>query len=80
MAEQKLTNEETAALNRIEAELNQTRAIADGSAQDLCKIYSSLKPALEVLVKFLEKIPGFGKKAAAAIAFLMKIADTLCPA
>jgi len=79
MAELKLTDQETAALDRIDAELG-ARAISEGSVEDLCKIYKSLKGPLEILVAFLKKIPGFGKKAAAAIEFLMKIADGLCPA
>lgn len=79
MAELKLTNEESAALDRIDAELNQTKALAEGGVEDLCKIYKGLKGPLEILVKLLEKIPGFGAKAAAALEFLMKIANAVCP-
>lgn len=80
MAEMKLTNEETAALNRIDNELKKTSvsAVAAGGVEDLCKTYNNLKGSLELLVKILKKIPGFGSKAAAALEFLMKLANTVC--
>ena len=78
--------EEAAALDRIEAELKGFRAKASETAAaaagvgDLCETYGSIKGPLKLLVKFLRKLPGFGGKAADAIEFLMKIADTVCPA
>jgi hypothetical protein len=83
-----LTTEETAALDRIETELKGspgrtaagTKAFAAEDMGGLCKKYQALKGSLEVLVKILKKIPGFGGKAAAALEFLMGIADTVCPA
>jgi len=80
--ELKLTEEEVAALDRIEAELKGTagaKAFAAASVGDLCKKYHALKSSLEILVKILKKIPGFGAKAAAALEFLMGLADIVCP-
>lgn len=87
MAELKLNTEETAALDRIEAELTgfspraKTVAMAAGGGgpDDLCDKYRSLRPALVILIKILKKIPGVGSKAAAAMEFLMGIADGVCP-
>jgi hypothetical protein len=82
-----LTTEETAALDRIETELKGS-PVRTGSwakafvAEDmggLCEKYQALKGSLEVLVKILKKIPVYGAKAAAALEFLMGIADTVCP-
>ena len=80
----KPNSEEAAALDRIDTELKGfgegvgLEAAAD--IGDLCKKYASLKGPLKVLIAFLKKIPGFGSKAAAALEFLMGIADTVCPA
>jgi hypothetical protein len=79
--------EEAAALDRIEAELkglaarpaSGTTAAAAENVGDLCKTYQAIKGPLEILVKFLRKFPGYGKKAADAIEFLMRIVDTVCP-
>jgi len=78
--ELKLTKEETIALQKIEAELRQpagAKAFA-ASSENLCEKYKALKGSLEVLVKILRKIPGFGAKAAAALEFLMSLANTVC--
>lgn len=79
--------EEMTAFDRIDTELKQfQRATSEGAKSltasdlgDVCKVYQKLKGPLEILVKFLKKIPGFGTKAAAAIEFLMGIADAVCP-
>jgi hypothetical protein len=84
--EVKPNNEESAALDHIDAELkkfqrSRTEAAAPLAKSDLgeiCKVYNGLKGSLEILVKFLKKIPGVGAKAAAVIEFLMGIADTVC--
>ena len=83
MAEEiKLTNEEAAALDQIDRVL-QKRKPADTTealdATDLCETYHSIRPGLLILVKILKKIPVVGPKAAAALEFLMGLADTLCP-
>ena len=83
MAEEiKLTNEEAAALDQIESILQkgQTTASAEAlSTSELCDKYHSLRGALLILVKVLKKIPGIGAKAAAALEFLMSLADAVCP-
>lgn len=85
MAELKLNTEETAALDRIEAELKgfspraKTMATAEGGGpDDLCDKYRSIRGALLILIKVLRKIPGVGPKAAAALEFLMSLADAMC--
>ncbi len=78
----KLTNEEAAALDQIDSVLQEgtTTASAEGlSTSELCDKYHSIRGALLVLVKILKKIPGVGAKAAAALEFLMGLADTVCP-
>lgn len=83
MAEEiKLTNEEAAALDQIDSILQKGKPAASADAlntSELCDKYHSLRGALLILVKVLKKIPGFGAKAAAALEFLMSLADTVCP-
>lgn len=45
----------------------------------ICKQYKAIKPLLETALPLIEKIPVYGAKIAAAIRFLMKIADVACP-
>ena len=78
----KLNEEENAALNRIDAELkglSPSSREAAAAEVDLCEKYKAIKGPLQILVKILRKIPGFGGKAADALEFLMSIADSLCP-
>jgi hypothetical protein len=77
-----LTKEQAAALDRIEAELTgpQAETVAALDASDLCKKYQSIRDDLLTLIKILKLIPKFGAKAAAALEFLMSLADKLCPA
>jgi len=84
MAEQmQLTSDEAAALDRIDAELKgfSTRAQAATEGVDnLCEQYHKIKGALLILIKIVKKIPLYGGKIAAALEFLMGIADAVCPA
>jgi hypothetical protein len=63
------------AIDRVDA-MASTAAVGK---EDLCKIYKAVKPILEGILPFIELIPGWGKKAAAAIRLLMKGLDALCP-
>ena len=78
-----LSNEENAAMDHLEKALQGPQSTtASGEAldtNDLCDKYHSIRAALAVLVKILKKIPGVGAKAAAALEFLMSLADTVCP-
>ena len=81
--EMKLSSEETAALDRIDAELtgSSTRAVtAAEGVGDLCDRYHKIKGPLLILIKIVKKIPVYGGKIAAALEFLMGIADAVCPA
>ena len=84
MAELKLNTEEIAALDNIEAELKgfspraKTMAAAEDVA-DLCKKYHAIRAYLLILIKIVEKIPVYGAKIAAALKFLMSLADSVCP-
>jgi len=73
----KLNDEEASAIDRIDAELKGLPSTSD--VGDLCKKYHDLRASLLILVKILKKIPVFGEKAAAALEFLMSVADVLCP-
>lgn len=83
MAEEiKLSNEEAAALDQIDSILQkgQTSASAEAlNTSELCDKYKSLRGPLLILIKVLKKIPGVGAKAAAALEFLMSLADAVCP-
>jgi len=77
----KLTNEEAVALDQIDSVLQKSTA-ADATAlntKELCDKYHSIRAALLILVNILKKIPGVGAKAAAALEFLMSLADAVCP-
>lgn len=81
-----LTGKESAALDHIAGALSGLAAPAGiaalaGPADEgnVCDKYRSIKGSLQILVKILKKIPGFGPKAAAALEFLMGLADSLCP-
>jgi len=86
MAELRLTNEETAAFDRIEAELKgfsalkKTAALDKSGLGDLCKKYHAIRAALLILIKFVKKIPVYGAKIAAVLEFLIGLADAVCPA
>ena len=78
-----LSKEETTALDRIDAELTGSfERGAKAAALDigeLCKKYKAIRASLEILVKLVKKIPGIGGKIAAALEFLMGLADIACP-
>ena len=78
----KLSKEEVAALDHIEAQLKggaQAKGMTAAGVGDLCNKYHALKGSLQILVKILKKIPIYGAKAAAALEFLMGLADAVCP-
>lgn len=80
-----LTKDEEAALERIDATVRGSVTRAGGAEAaaldlgDLCKKYQAIRGSLEILVKLVKKIPGIGAKIAAAIEFLMGLADIACP-
>jgi len=49
------------------------------AAPDLCATYAKIKPFLKTALTLVKLIPVYGAKIAAAIEFLMTIADKLCP-
>lgn len=50
------------------------------AATDLCSTYAKIKPLLQTALTLVKLIPIYGSKIAAAIEFLMSIADKFCPA
>jgi len=81
----KATAEEANAIDGIAAVLSERDTVRLGvteapEATDLCQTYQTIKGFLPPLLKFIRKIPIFGEKIATAIEFLMKLADTVCPA
>lgn len=57
-------------------EISGTKIESDKAS--LCKKYRTIRPWLETILTFVEKIPVIGKKLADAIRFLMIIADMVC--
>jgi hypothetical protein len=80
-----LTTEETSALDQIDTELRGLSVRVTGAKAsaldigDLCKKYQAIRGALVILVKIAKKIPKIGEKVAAALEFLMSLADIACP-
>ena len=64
------------ALDKIDTILNKPAAAA--GVEDLCKTYAKIKPLLETALTLVILIPIYGAKIAAAIKFLMSIADKAC--
>ncbi len=57
-------------------------AAAEAAPQDLgsiCQKYRELKPTIERILRFVERIPVYGKRIADVIRFLMGVADIACP-
>jgi len=54
-----------------------TRGLELPSKDELCQIYKSIKPLLNDVLPWIEKLPK-GKQIADAIRFLEKIADSVC--
>ena len=54
-----------------------TRGLELPSKDELCQIYKSIKPLLDDVLPWIEKLPK-GKQIADAIRFLEKIADSVC--
>jgi hypothetical protein len=68
------------ALGHIEGELRGGGAALERvDAADLCATYQRIKPFLERVLPWLERIPRYGRQLAAAVRFLMSVADRLCP-
>lgn len=83
MAELKLNNNEIAALDNIEAELAgfsvRTVMVSEGGLGELCKKYHAIRAWLLIAINIVKKIPVYGAKIAAALEFLMGLADAVCP-
>jgi hypothetical protein len=64
------------ALGKHEAKMSTAKALPN--KDELCKTYHSIKPFLETILPWVERIPIYGKRVADAIRFLMRLADALC--
>ena len=84
--EVKLTQEEEAALDRIDAALAGPQGMALTTAAEfdvdnVCETYRKIRDEILLIIKFLKKVPfSWAKKVADILEFLMGIADNLCPA
>ena len=70
------------ALEQIHSEVGGTAGGATADALDrnqLCEQYRRIKPLLETAIRLVQAIPVYGPRIAAAIRFLMTIADQVCP-
>ncbi len=69
------------ALSRIHDRIGEPQAGAEAlDTAQLCKTYHDVKPLLLAVLPWLERLGDWGRQLAAAIRFLMSIADRLCPA
>jgi hypothetical protein len=68
------------ALDKIEQTIGPPteKAVAIPSLPELCQKYHLIRPWLLILLSLIEQIPGYGKRIAAVIRFLMGIADNVC--
>ena len=57
---------------------NPPAGVGVASTQDLCSVYTKIKPILQGILPFLSLIPKIGAQAAAAIKSLMAGLDVLC--
>jgi hypothetical protein len=48
------------------------------SIPDICKMYQQLKPIIDTVLRFVEKIPVYGKKIADLIRRLETLLDAVC--
>ncbi len=82
MAEVVLSPEEgqrlTSALSQIQDAVTPVSADALPSKEELCKVYHKVRPIIEVALPWLRRIPLYGSGIAAAVEFLVKVADLLC--
>jgi hypothetical protein len=85
--EMKPNSEETAALDRIKTALSGQRGMAMAATAaefdigNVCEIYRKIRDEIELVIKFLKKLPlPWAKRVAELLEFLMGIADKLCPA
>lgn len=70
------------ALEQIDSEIGGMGGGAAADALDrnqLCEQYRRIKPLLETAIRLVQAIPVYGPRIAAAIRFLMTIADQVCP-
>ncbi|HST59997.1 MAG TPA: hypothetical protein VLK84_14930 [Longimicrobium sp.] len=69
------------ALNQIQEQLRgRGTDLERFDADDACATYRRIKPFLERVLPWIERLPRFGRQLAEAIRFLMSVADRLCPA
>ena len=78
-----LSESEVAMFNQLHEQLGGATDAAAAAAPnlgDLCRKYHEISSTLQTLLPIIGKIPFIGKKAVAAIQFLMSIAEIACPA
>lgn len=69
-----------AALDRLDEMEHPSRALAAVaiSPSDICRTYQQLKPIIDTVLRYLERIPVFGKKVADLIRRLEALLDMVC--
>jgi hypothetical protein len=75
MSNEAVVKEGLDALNEIEKIASEP---APEDLKGICEKYKKIKPFLEKALIFVAMIPVYGSKIAAAIRFLMGVADTAC--
>jgi hypothetical protein len=72
--------EALAALERLESEIAGVSATDSLDRDQVCEQYRRIKPLLNTAITLVQAIPVYGPRIAAAIRFLMGIADRVCDA
>lgn len=73
-----MAQSETAFLQALD-DVETLQVSTTASTADICNVYKKVKPVLTGILPFIELIPVWGKRAAAAIRLLQKGLDMLCP-
>jgi hypothetical protein len=55
-------------------------ALSRAEASDLCSEYKTIRKWIQLSLPLIRRIPVIGAEIATVLEFLMKLADTICPA
>lgn len=67
------------ALEQLDSHIGGASAADALDRNQMCEQYRRIKPLLNTAITLVQAIPVYGPRIAAAIRFLMGIADTVCP-
>lgn len=70
--------EDAEMLSQIDEMLGADGTLEVATAATVCERYKQVRPWLERFLRWVERIPRYGKKIGQVIRFLMRIADAVC--